>query len=63
MKIAGFIKKWMLPLAMLTGASVYLIYHYLPGPVHHAGPVLSGIVGIMLQAVADAAGFASRSVT
>ena len=47
MKIAGFIKKWMLPLAMLTGASIYLIYHYLPGPVHHASPVLSGIVGIM----------------
>lgn len=47
MTMAGLIKKWMLPSAMLTGASIYIIYHYLPEPVHHLGPILSGIVGVM----------------
>ena len=37
----------MLPIAMVTGASLYLIYHFMPEPVHRAGPLLSGIVGVM----------------
>ena len=37
----------MLPIAMVTGASVYLIYHFMPDPVHRFGPLLSGIVGVM----------------
>ena len=37
----------MLPIAMLTGASVYLIYHAMPEPVHIIGPVLSAIVGVI----------------
>lgn len=41
------IKDWMLPIAMLTGASSYLIYHAMPEPVHHIGPVLNGIVTVM----------------
>ena len=47
MSIYKTIKEWMLPIAMLTGASVYLIYHFLPEPVHHLGSLLSGIVGVM----------------
>ena len=47
MDIRKTIKKWMLPIAMLTGASVYLIYYILPEPVHRMGPVLSGVVGVM----------------
>jgi len=41
------IKEWMLPIAMVTGASIYLLYHAMPAPVHKAGPYLSGIVGVM----------------
>jgi BASS family bile acid:Na+ symporter len=37
----------MLPIAMVTGASLYLIYHILPEPVHHAGPVLTEIVSVL----------------
>ena len=37
----------MLPIAMVTGASVYLLYHIMPEPVHKAGPVLAGIVEIL----------------
>ena len=37
----------MLPIAMLTGASVYLLYHYMPEPVHRLGPLLQGIVGVV----------------
>lgn len=47
MSLKGFIKEWMLPIAMLTGASVYLLYHYLPEPVHHLGPFLEGAVGVI----------------
>ena len=47
MSLMKTIKEWMLPIAMLTGASVYLIYHFMPGPVHCLGPLLSGIVGLM----------------
>lgn len=37
----------MLPIAMLTGASIYLIYHVMPEPVHHAGPFLSRLVSVL----------------
>ena len=37
----------MLPIAMVTGASVYLLYHVMPEPVHHAGPFLSGAVSVL----------------
>ena len=37
----------MLPIAMVTGASGYLLYHVLPEPCHAAGPVLGALVGIM----------------
>ena len=37
----------MLPIAMVTGASSYLLYHILPEPVHHAGPFLSSLVSIL----------------
>ena len=40
------IKDWMLPIAMVTGASVYLIYRFLPC-LHFAGPFLGGLAGIM----------------
>ena len=42
-----FIKKWMLPIAMVTGASLYLLYHIMPEPVHQAGPFLNSAVSIM----------------
>lgn len=35
----------MLPIAMLTGASVYLLYHLLPERYHAAGPFLESLVG------------------
>ena len=41
------IKEWMLPIAMITGASSYLIYHVLPDCVHRAGPFLDGVVELM----------------
>ena len=47
MDIKKTIKEWMLPIAMVTGASIYLLYHIMPQPVHAAGPVLEGIVGIV----------------
>ncbi len=47
MRVKGFIKEWMLPIAMLTGASVYLLYHYMPEPVHRLGPFLQGTVGVV----------------
>ena len=37
----------MLPIAMLTGASIYLIYHILPAPVHSVGPFLNGALGVI----------------
>lgn len=37
----------MLPVAMVTGASIYLIYHVMPEPVHRLGPYLDGIVGML----------------
>lgn len=37
----------MLPIAMLTGASIYLSYHLMPEPVYRAGPFLEGLVGVL----------------
>jgi BASS family bile acid:Na+ symporter len=37
----------MLPIAMVTGASVYLLYHILPEPFHKAGPFLEGGVTLL----------------
>ena len=37
----------MLPIAMVTGASIYLLYHALPAPVHRIGPFLEGAVGVI----------------
>ena len=37
----------MLPIAMVTGASVYLLYHALPAPVHRIGPFLESAVGVI----------------
>ena len=47
MSIIKILREWMLPIAMVTGASLYLIYHILPEPVHHAGPVLAEIVSVL----------------
>lgn len=47
MDIKATIKEWMLPIAMLTGASVYLLYHIAPEPIHRAGPFLEAVVGII----------------
>ena len=47
MNIVKVIKDWMLLIAMVTGASSYMIYHVMPEPVHHAGPFLSGLVEVM----------------
>ncbi len=45
--VRTMIKEWMLPIAMLTGASVYLLYHALPAPFHKAGTFLSDLVGVL----------------
>ena len=47
MDLKKTIKDWMLPIAMVTGASIYLIYYILPEPIHRAGPFLSGAVSIL----------------
>ena len=47
MRFRKVIKDWMLPIAMVAGASMYLIYHVLPEPIHKAGPVLADIVALM----------------
>ena len=44
MDIKKTIKEWMLPIAMVTGASIYLLYHIMPDPVHMAGPYLKSFV-------------------
>lgn len=41
------IKDWMLPIAMVTGASLYVLYHFMPASVHKAGPVLESFVDIL----------------
>lgn len=45
--IKEHIKSLMLPISMMTGASMYLIWHCLPQPIHCAGPVLEHIVAII----------------
>lgn len=47
MDLKKTIKDWMLPIAMTTGASLYLIYHVMPAPLHAAGPFLSGTVAVL----------------
>ena len=37
----------MLPIAMVTGASIYLLYHIMPEPVHSAGPFLSEAIAVV----------------
>lgn len=37
----------MLPIAMVTGASGYLLYHILPESLHVAGPYLSGLISVL----------------
>ena len=46
MDIRKVIRDWMLPIAMVTGASFYLLYHFTPS-LHVAGPFLSGLAGVM----------------
>ena len=41
------LKNWMLPIAMVGGASLYLIYYIMPEPVHRLGPILEGIVSFL----------------
>ena len=41
------IKNWMLPIAMIGGASLYLIYNIMPEPVHRVGPLLNMLVSIL----------------
>lgn len=40
-KFMKFLKDWMLVIGMVSGASLYLIYHFIPA-LHPAGPVLLG---------------------
>lgn len=47
MDIRRTIREWILPVAMVTGASLYLIYDALPEPVHKAGPYLEAVVGTL----------------
>ena len=47
MNIKKIIKEWMLPIAMLTGASIYLIYYMLPESVHRIGPLLNDALGVI----------------
>ena len=37
----------MLPTAMRTGASIELIYHILPEPIHRLGPILNDVMGMV----------------
>lgn len=37
----------MLPIAMVTGASIYLLYHILPESLHRIGPFLSSAVSVL----------------
>ncbi len=46
MNIVKVIKDWMLPIAMVTGASLYLLYNALE-PLHVAGPFLADTVAII----------------
>ena len=46
MNIVKTIKDWMLPIAMVTGASMYLLYNAVE-PLHVAGPFLSDAVAVI----------------
>ena len=46
MDVKKTLRDWMLPIAMLTGASIYLIYRFLPA-LHFAGPFLGKTAGIL----------------
>ena len=46
MSLKSILKDWMLPIAMVSGASLYIIYHFMPEPVHRLGPVLEVIVSL-----------------
>ena len=47
MDIKKVIKEWMLPIAMVTGASIYLLYHMMPESVHKAGPFLAAALSVL----------------
>lgn len=46
MRLLQVLKKWMLPVAMTSGALMYLVYHFIP-QLHPAGPVLSDAVAFI----------------
>ena len=46
MRVISFLKQWMLPLAMTSGAAAYLIYDNIPS-LKPAGPYLAEAVGIL----------------
>lgn len=45
--ILSFLKRWMLPVAMLSGAGAYLIYHYFLDFLHPYSPVFEGIISAL----------------
>ena len=45
-KLKKMIKDWMLPIAMLTGVCIYLLYYAIP-PLHVAGPFLEEAVSVI----------------
>lgn len=47
LNLKATIRDWMLPIAMVAGASMYLIYHFMPEPVHAAGPFLGRSVAVI----------------
>lgn len=47
MNIRKMIKDLMLPIAMVSGASVYLAYDAMPESIHRFGPFLSDAVGVL----------------
>lgn len=47
MDLQKTIRDWALPIAMVAGASTYLIYHAMPASVHRAGPFLEAVVSII----------------
>ena len=47
MDIKKVIKDWMLPIAMVSGASIFLLYDALPESVHCLGPYLSACVAVV----------------
>ena len=44
--IKEIVRQNMLPISMLAGAAMYLTYHFMPEPVHRAGPALEHIVAL-----------------